>query len=75
MKKYIDGKYVDTDESYDAFYKELGYKETVELLIREKYSVSDEFALQRQKDAKQSEYSEYYAYCEECKKKARELTK
>jgi hypothetical protein len=49
------------------------YEEKVEQLIREKYTISDELAIQRQKDIKPSEFSEYFAYCEECKLKAKEL--
>jgi hypothetical protein len=49
------------------------YEEKVEQLIREKYTVSDELAIQRQRDTKPSEFSEYFAYCEECKLKAKEL--
>lgn len=47
------------------------YEERVEQLIREKYSVSQEFAIQRQRDTKPSEFEEYFAYCEECKAKAK----
>ena len=48
------------------------YAEKVEMLIRERYSVSDELALLRQRDSKTEEFAEYYAFCEECKTKARE---
>lgn len=47
------------------------YEEKVEQLIRERYSVSDELAILRQRDSKIEEFSEYFAYCEECKAKAR----
>ena len=47
------------------------YKEHVERLIRERYSVSDELAILRQRDTKQSEFEEYFAFCEECKTLAR----
>ena len=43
------------------------YEERVELLIRKKYSVSQEFAIQRQRDVKPDEFDEYFTYCEECK--------
>lgn len=45
----------------------LSYDEAVDAEIRKRYSVSQEFAILRQKDAKPEEYAEYYAYCEECK--------
>ena len=47
------------------------YEERVEQLIREKYSVSQEFAIQRQRETKPEEFTEYFAYCEECKQRAR----
>lgn len=43
------------------------YEERVEQLIRERYSVSDEFAILRQRDTKEDEFNEYFAFCEECK--------
>lgn len=47
------------------------YEELVEQFIREKYSVSNELAILRQKDVKQEEYQAYFAYCEECKGRAK----
>lgn len=47
------------------------YAQRVSEYIREKYSIDDELAILRQKDEKPEEYAEYYAYAEECKKKAR----
>lgn len=46
------------------------YEERVEQLIREKYTISDELAILRQRDSKVEEFSEYYEFCEECKAKA-----
>lgn len=43
------------------------YEERVEQLIRQKYSVSDELAILRQRNTKQSEFDEYFVFCEECK--------
>lgn len=45
----------------------LEYKATIDKLIRQRYSVSDEIAILRQRDSKPEEYTEYNAYCEECK--------
>lgn len=45
----------------------IDYSEAVDNAIRERYSVSQEFAILRQKDEKPEEYAVYYAYCEECK--------
>ena len=51
------------------------YEERVEQLIREKYSINQELAIQRQRDTKPSEFEEYFAYCEECKAKAKDEIK
>ena len=50
------------------------YEERVEQLIRERYSINEELAIQRQRDTKVDEFNEYYAYCEECKRIAKEET-
>lgn len=47
------------------------YEQKVEDYIREKYSVSDELALLRQRDIKTEEFTEYNGYCEQCKQKAK----
>ena len=47
------------------------YEERVEQLIREKYNVNQELAIQRQRETKPDEFEEYFAYCEECKAKAK----
>ena len=47
------------------------YEERVEQLIREKYSINQEFAIQRQRESKPEEFEEYFAYCEECKSLAK----
>lgn len=49
------------------------YEERVEQLIRERYSLGAELAIQRQRETKADEFNEYYAYCEECKIKAKNL--
>ena len=47
------------------------YPKVVDSLIRERYSVSDEIALLRQRDAKAEDFAEYNQFCEQCKAKAR----
>lgn len=42
----------------------------IEQLIRQRYSVSDELAILRQRDAKPEEFAEYNAYAEWCKAEA-----
>lgn len=59
---------------YD-YIKTLPYEMAVELLIRDKYSLYEELAIQRQRDSKPDEFKAYNNYCEQCKNKARELTK
>jgi len=51
------------------------YEQLVEKLIRKHYTASEEFAILRQKDTKPDEYDEYFSYCEECKKKAKNTLK
>ena len=48
------------------------YPNKVAELIRQKYSINDELAILRQRDEKPIEYQEYFAYCEECKSKAKQ---
>ena len=48
------------------------YEERVVELIRIRYDVNAELAILRQRDSKPDEFSEYNAYCEECKRKAKE---
>ncbi|MBE7019442.1 MAG: hypothetical protein E7413_06170 [Ruminococcaceae bacterium] len=49
------------------------YDEKVVVLIREKYSLDEELAIQRQRDTKPEEFKAYFTYCEECKDKAKQL--
>lgn len=47
------------------------YSERVNALIRERYSDSEELSILRQRDDKPSQFAEYFAFCEECKKRAK----
>ncbi len=49
------------------------YEERVEALIRARYTVSDELALLRQRAVKPEEFEAYFAFCEACKERAREI--
>lgn len=71
--KLINGEYLPvTVETPDEEFKDTrSYSEKVVSLIREKYSLDEELAIQRQRDSKPQEFNEYYAYCEACKQKAR----
>ena len=62
-------------EEKKKYFPEKSYEQLVSEYIRRKYSIDDELAILRQKDAKPEEYAAYYAYAEECKARARELTK
>lgn len=52
------------------------YSELIVGYIREKYSINDELAIQRQCDnseEKKAEFDEYNAFCDACKVKAKEV--
>lgn len=51
------------------------YERTVEKLIRDRYSLSAELAILRQRDSKPEEFAEYNSYAEECKRKAKDMSK
>lgn len=56
-----------------AYEQSLTYEERVEILIRQRYSISAEFAILRQRDTKPEEFAEYNSYAEQCKAKAKEI--
>lgn len=73
----IFGTRVVTDDEYNALVEslkkpKLSYHKLVDNLIRTRYSQSEEFAILRQRDEKPEEFAEYYAFCEDCKRRARE---
>lgn len=47
------------------------YGNHVNDLIRRRYSLREELAILRQKEEKPDEYRAYFAFCEECKAKAK----
>lgn len=49
----------------------ISYDELVDSKIRARYTISQEFAILRQRDIKPEEFAEYNAYCEQCKAEAR----
>lgn len=51
----------------------MDYGETVNGLIRRKYTLSEELAILRQRDTKAEEFKAYNAYAESCKEEARLL--
>lgn len=58
------------EQEEQAFWS-MPYADRVSKLIRERYSLDDELALSRQRDTKQEEFEEYFAFCEDCKVRAR----
>jgi hypothetical protein len=54
-------------EQERQYWQTTPYDDAVDAEIRKRYSVSQEFAILRQKDEKPVEYAEYYVYCEQCK--------
>lgn len=52
-------------------YTDAEYSERVNALIRERYSDSEELSILRQRDEKPSQFAEYFAFCEECKSRAK----
>ncbi|MEG0500209.1 MAG: hypothetical protein RR550_03690 [Rikenellaceae bacterium] len=78
LNKQSDGYSIEENsENYPVFVNVVDpivaptYDELVEKYIREKYSVSEEFALLRQRNEKPDEFQLYYVYAEECKERAR----
>ena len=53
--------------------KQAIYEDTVNTLVRQKYSLSNELAILRQRDDKPEEYDEYCDYVEQCKVQAKEI--
>lgn len=54
-------------EEKRQYWQSIPYDEAVDAEIRKRYSISQEFAVLRQKEEKPDEYEAYFAYCEECK--------
>ena len=48
------------------------YAKIIQALVLEKYSISDELSIHRQKDTKPEQWQEYFNYVENCKIIARD---
>lgn len=59
--------YIPFTAKEQAQYDQERYENLVESKIRERYTLNQELAILRQRDTKQSEYQEYFDYCEACK--------
>ena len=66
MKVYKNGEYIEIPdiENETAF---IPYEQRVVSRIRERYSIDDELAILRQRDAKPEEFAEYNAFVENIK--------
>lgn len=62
-----------TDNGTETSPVPMDYGETVNGLIRRKYTLSEELAILRQRDTKAEEFEVYNAYAESCKEEARLL--
>ena len=58
---------LEQEQAEQLYWQNISYEDAVEMKIREKYTVSQEFAILRQRYEKPEEYQAYYNYCEECK--------
>lgn len=58
-------------KSYTKLKSTVLYDELVNQKIRQRYSLSQELAILRQRDTKIEEYQAYFEFCEECKAQAR----
>lgn len=67
----LEKPYKENSDDYIEISEEEVYAERVSDLIREKYSLDAELAIQRQRDTKPEAFKEYFDYCEECKNKAK----
>ena len=59
------------EEEQEVEQPTISYEELVDSKIRARYTVSQEFAILRQRDTKPEEFAEYNAYCEQCKAEAK----
>ncbi len=59
-----------TEDGTETPPSQIDYGETVNGLIRRKYTLSEELAILRQRDTKSEEFEAYNAYAESCKEEA-----
>lgn len=62
-----------TEDGTETSTVQMDYGETVNGLIRRKYTLSEELAILRQRDTKAEEFEAYNSYAESCKEEARLL--
>lgn len=73
MLVYENGEYIEREDAQTCFAPFAGtsYGELTAAFIRERYTLDDELAIQWQRVQKPAEFSAYFAYCEECKQRAK----
>ena len=74
LPKWDGSKWVEglSDEEIQALQPSISYDQLVSDLIRAKYTVDQEIAINRQRDTKPKEFQAYFDFCERCKIKAHE---
>lgn len=74
LPKWDGAKWVEslTAEEIQALKPAIDYDQLVSDLIRAKYTIDQEIAINRQRDTKPEEFQAYFDYCENCKIKAHE---
>lgn len=74
---YVNMDITEVEDGYECVFVRIDgfptYPAVVEKLIRERYSQSDELAIQRQRDSKPSDFAEYDSFCEMCKLLAKQV--
>ena len=70
-KEHPNGIVVDIENIADFTIDPIPYEQRVVSRIRERYSVDDELAILRQRDAKPLEFAEYNAFVEQIKAEER----
>lgn len=78
MTVCIDGEIVEVpDTEFEAqraeYWRNVNYDDAVDFAIRTKYTISQEFAILRQRDEKPKEYEKYFDFCEQCKAQTKEM--
>lgn len=67
-------KQVEAERQAKKAYWSQDYNTLVNNEIRKRYSLSEELALSRQRLEKPDEFKRYFDYCEECKRRVKEVS-
>lgn len=69
--EYVEPRTTDDTEAETEEPLPIDYNEEVNRLIRQRYTLSEELAILRQRDTKPQEFEAYNQYAEECKKQVK----